>query len=369
MHALGALMASCLLLSHADGARADTATFGPTGAEQMFTVPAGVSVVQVAAVGAHGGESAPTGPNGGIPGGVPALVTGSLAVTPGQILYVEVGAVGPAGHADGTATGPAFNGGAAGGASAGGGGGATDVRSSPLSAGLAADSRLIVAAGGGGAGIGVGSGGQGGAADGAGTASGGGGGTGGKPGGPPAIGSTGGQGGAPGGSSGSLGTGGSGAPAGPKYGGGGGGAGYNGGGGGGGGSPAGGSGGGGGGSSLAAPGGTIVAAASDAAPRVQLTYTPSSGNGGGGGGGPPTNPAVKPPKCADLKGAEKVTCQARARYKRALAACPAKRGSKRSRCRHRAAVAYRRVLARIACQPIASKRKRTACIRRANAIH
>lgn len=73
-------------------------------------------------------------------------MSGNLSVSPGQILYVEVGGRGQS-IGEGGAGG--FNGGGSG---AGGGGGASDVRTSLRADGLAPDRRLIVAAGGGGGG-------------------------------------------------------------------------------------------------------------------------------------------------------------------------------------------------------------------------
>ncbi|MER7770609.1 Ig-like domain repeat protein [Kitasatospora sp. NPDC096140] len=127
-----------------------TCTFAFTGAEQTFTVPAGVTQVDVSAIGAAGGMEG----LGGASGGHGAQVSGTLTgLSGGQTLYVEVG---------GTATGGScypntlcvggFNGG---GSShfGGGGGGASDIRTQPRTVPLTTtDSRLIVAAGGGGAG-------------------------------------------------------------------------------------------------------------------------------------------------------------------------------------------------------------------------
>ena len=78
-------------------------------------------------------------------------MTGIVNVTPGQTLYVEVGGNGTDADLGGTG---GFNGGGDGGGTGGasGGGGASDVRTSPRAAGLAPDTRLIIAAGGGGAG-------------------------------------------------------------------------------------------------------------------------------------------------------------------------------------------------------------------------
>ena len=56
-----------------------------TSGEQSFTVPAAVTSVQVTLVGGNGGN----GQDGGT-GGIPATVTATLAVVPGQTLYAEV---------------------------------------------------------------------------------------------------------------------------------------------------------------------------------------------------------------------------------------------------------------------------------------
>ena len=129
-----------------------TQTFTSVG-ESTFTVAAGVGDVTVTAIGAQGGAGYEGGcyANG-------AEVTGTLAVTAGETLYVEVG--GQGGDSDATAD-PAggSNGGGSGGSggfagrAAGGGGGASDVRTLPAADGLApVDSRLLVAGGGGGGG-------------------------------------------------------------------------------------------------------------------------------------------------------------------------------------------------------------------------
>jgi hypothetical protein len=114
--------------------------FNLTEDEQTWTVPTGVDSIAVEAIGA-GGKN---GQEGSL-GGRGAIVKGTLAVTPGEVLYVEVGA--PIGTAFGT-----FNGG--GGARFGGnGGGASDVRTVARSEGGASlASRLLIAGGGGGGG-------------------------------------------------------------------------------------------------------------------------------------------------------------------------------------------------------------------------
>ncbi len=111
-------------------------TFSYTGAEQTYTVPAGTSWVRITASGATGGWSS----GSGVVGGVGATVDTHVPVTPGQVLYVNVGGAGSYPGAGG------WNGGGNGGPYGAGGGGASDVRttSGDLSA------RIVVAAGGGG---------------------------------------------------------------------------------------------------------------------------------------------------------------------------------------------------------------------------
>ena len=133
----------CLLLSGV--ASAETRTFAFTGAEQTYTAPAGVSHLYVTATGARGGGTGT--------GGRGALVSGTIAVSPGQTLYVEVGGIGGSGGFGGSPQG-GFNGGGSGGSrnglSAAGGGGASDVRTTSRSSAGSLGSRLIVAGGGGG---------------------------------------------------------------------------------------------------------------------------------------------------------------------------------------------------------------------------
>ena len=117
--------------------------FNPTAAEQSWTVPAGVTSIEVEAIGAAGGN----GYEGGA-GGRGAIVKGRIAVEPGTTFYVEVGGSIPAGFG-----GTPFNGGGAAGQYGAPGGGATDLRTIARSNGTASlDSRLIVAGGGGGGG-------------------------------------------------------------------------------------------------------------------------------------------------------------------------------------------------------------------------
>lgn len=134
-------------------------TFNYTGAEQLYTVPAGVSSVVIVCKGASGAAW------GTQQGGTGARVQGSLAVTAGETLHVFVGGGGLNGVSHSPGAG-GFNGGGSGGPigtqvgfSAGsGGGGASDVRQT----GNALANRKIMA-GGGGAPASLGGGGGGGA--------------------------------------------------------------------------------------------------------------------------------------------------------------------------------------------------------------
>lgn len=245
-----------------------TVSFNFTGNVQSWTVPPCVTSISVTMAGADGG---------GTSGGNGAVISGTLAVTPGQVLNIYVGGTGTCntnsgGGWNGGGTGKAANSSANGSC---GGGGATDIRIG----GTALANRVMVAAGGGGMGGGTqdAAGGVGGCASGAtGVNSFGGGGTGGTQ-------TSGGAGGTPWGSGqngapGSLGNGGAGAtdncynnsP------GGGGGGGYYGGGSGGAdcfsSAPYGG-GGGGGGSSLTPAGGTCTQGSNNGPGYVIITYT------------------------------------------------------------------------------------------------
>ena len=157
--------------------------FAFTHAEQSCIVPAGVHSLQIEAIGANGGLGAGQNWGGswvyGGAGGLGAFVlTPPIAVTPGEVFYVEVGGVG--GSFDASQIGQndagqgGWNGGGGGGLGilagySGGGGGASDVQTvscaqvcdQGLGFGtfVALASRIVVAGGGGG-------GGSGGAADG-----------------------------------------------------------------------------------------------------------------------------------------------------------------------------------------------------------
>ncbi len=112
------------------GAPSGSVTFNYTGSEQTWTVPSGVASIDIECRGAQGGSSM---------GGEGGISTGTLAVTPGEILYVYVGGQGshPAGGWNGGGNGSYWY----------GGGGASDVRQG----GNTYSDRVIVAGGGGGA--------------------------------------------------------------------------------------------------------------------------------------------------------------------------------------------------------------------------
>lgn len=257
--ALVALLTGTTEFAHADGPT--VVTFSYTGASQQWTVPTGVTSIQVTAAGAQGD---------GTYGGFGAQAQATLAVTPGQILNIYVGGQG-SGRNGGFNGGGSLDSGSSG--TAGGGGGASDVRVG----GTALANRVLVAGGGGGAGTGAtsifGTGGSGGSTTGEVGGSGSGGFTGGGGGTQTAGGASGGTLGI----AGSLGQGG-----GSFYQGGCGGGGYYGGGGGASNSSGGSAGGGGGGSSYADPGATSVSyvpGTQTGNGRITITYPPSSGGG------------------------------------------------------------------------------------------
>jgi hypothetical protein len=112
-----------------------------TGAPQFYTVPAGVTRLNVAAAGGAGGLGNPDQARS-MGGQVQAI----LAVVPGETLVIEVG---EQGQQSGSSS---YNGGGAGYAGAGGGGGATDLRRVGASTGdyLTTRNALLVAGGAGG---------------------------------------------------------------------------------------------------------------------------------------------------------------------------------------------------------------------------
>jgi len=140
-----------------------TVTYVSDGSSQSqsWVVPTGITEVGVVAVGGKGGSGMLNSNRQlGAPGGWGARVEGTLAVTPGQTLYLVPGGSGLDGCEPIFGTGGGFNGGGDGGTSGcrgGGGGGASDIRlcASDADSCDAADDplgRILVAAGGGGGG-------------------------------------------------------------------------------------------------------------------------------------------------------------------------------------------------------------------------
>lgn len=126
-----------------------TASFSYTGASTTWTVPTSVTSVSFIVVGAGGG---------GVRGGKGARLTGTLPVTSGEVLQINVGGRGTSNVFNVTPvvmpTNAFGGGGKAGGThhEVGGGGGASDIRRGTY--GL--NDKIIVAGGGGGAGLGGG---------------------------------------------------------------------------------------------------------------------------------------------------------------------------------------------------------------------
>ena len=103
------------------------------GAPQYFTVPDGVQTLTVTLAGASGGDM------NGVLGGYGGIVSATINVAPGDVLYVFVGGQGESAHSGYNGGGVSVNG--------GDGGGATDIRTSPYEL----EDRILVAGGGGGA--------------------------------------------------------------------------------------------------------------------------------------------------------------------------------------------------------------------------
>gem|GEM_PF-651062 len=120
-------------------------SFSYTGGVQTWTVPVGVTYVDIQAWGASGGA----GGSSSNPGGQGGYATGRLNVTAGQVLQIYVGGQGDSFNGSDVALSGGYNGGGSGGydtslgvQNGGSGGGATDVRIS--------GTKMIVAGGGGG---------------------------------------------------------------------------------------------------------------------------------------------------------------------------------------------------------------------------
>jgi predicted RNA-binding protein with TRAM domain len=156
--ALGALLVAIPQMAVA-GPSVVTQTFPYTGSTGSFTVPSGITALTVTITGAEGGNGGADATPAPVPGGYRGVVSGTLAVAPGQVLTVAVGGGGAtgvsnknSGNASAAAAGTnplgAYNGGTGGKAGAngssgfGGAGGAASV--------LQVSGSNVVAAGGGG---------------------------------------------------------------------------------------------------------------------------------------------------------------------------------------------------------------------------
>jgi hypothetical protein len=118
---------------------AQQVTFSFTGTVQTYIVPTGITNIAVDIQGAGGGNTWMSR------GGYGGRVQCTLAVTPGDMLYLNIGGAGDDAANLGASGG--YNGGGPGSGNAGGGGGASDIRHG----GNELSNRVVVAAGGGGA--------------------------------------------------------------------------------------------------------------------------------------------------------------------------------------------------------------------------
>jgi hypothetical protein len=149
------LAALGLLLATAGAAQAQTTTrfsFTAPGSPQTYTVPAGITKLNVVATGAAGG-----GNRGNTAGGLGAVVQATVTVVPGEVLTVVVGGQGADSNNNGTSSvggAGGYNGGGNGSYTGGGGGGATDLRRATATGStgdyFTSRNALLVAGGGGG---------------------------------------------------------------------------------------------------------------------------------------------------------------------------------------------------------------------------
>ncbi|MGE0543185.1 MAG: hypothetical protein AB7R89_23745, partial [Dehalococcoidia bacterium] len=127
--------------ARAQGMVEQTVEYGCLGHPEPFSVPPGVTQLAVEAAGAAGSDTTGTAGRGG-------TVRGTLAVTPGDLLTIEVGCRTGYGHIPGGAGGSSAS------ESGGRGGGATGIRNA-FEIGRVPGLLLVAAGGGGGGGRGV----------------------------------------------------------------------------------------------------------------------------------------------------------------------------------------------------------------------
>ncbi|MCU1415560.1 MAG: fibronectin type protein [Microbacteriaceae bacterium] len=155
---IGAALVAIPVLAHADSATV-VKNYAYTGSTSTFTVPDGITQITITAVGAEGGKGGVDSQGFPAAGGYQGVVSGTMAVTPGQVLTIGVGSGGVTGASQAHSTGGGAGGsnpisgyqggtggqpGSAGSSGAGGGGGAATV--------ITTGGTTIVAAGSGGGG-------------------------------------------------------------------------------------------------------------------------------------------------------------------------------------------------------------------------
>ncbi len=116
----------CLAFLSFDNINAQVIVYNYTGAAQTYTVPAGVTSINVWLWGAGGAGGDRTGSGNAGAGGSGAFVKGTLAVTPGQVLQIIVGGRGTYSTTNGTHAG-GFGGGGTAYQNAGSGGGYSGI--------------------------------------------------------------------------------------------------------------------------------------------------------------------------------------------------------------------------------------------------
>ncbi len=148
------LLFFCIWIDNMAYAQVNESPYTYTGSIQTFTVPANVYTLTVYLWGAGGGSGYSTTTTGNLgPGGGGAYVTGDIAVTPNQVLYILVGqggkcATSSTNNNNASTNAGGYGGGGLGYSSGGGGGGYSGI----FSANSLTQANVICVAGGGGGG-------------------------------------------------------------------------------------------------------------------------------------------------------------------------------------------------------------------------
>ncbi len=140
------LLFFCLALLAFGNINAQVIVYNYTGAAQTYTVPAGVTSINVWVWGAGGAGGDRTGAGNAGAGGSGAFVKGTLAVTPGQVLQIVVGGRGTYSTTNGTHAG-GYGGGGTAYQNAGSGGGYSGIF---LTTAIFANARAVAGGGAGG---------------------------------------------------------------------------------------------------------------------------------------------------------------------------------------------------------------------------